>query len=123
MRDEDYAIQVDPQDFLANVSDKWETSATMLLPASRLVLLRIGIVLAPGAGALGKMELPFKLGLGGRQGSGKTGARVAKQHDDVQSWVETKVRHTERKQRRCYGCGCEHGGFSLAARPGLQPRL
>jgi uncharacterized protein len=35
-----------------------------------VVLLRTGVVLTPAGGALGKMLLPFKLGLGGRLGAG-----------------------------------------------------
>jgi uncharacterized protein (TIGR01777 family) len=35
------------------------------------VNLRTGIVLSPAGGALGQMLLPFKLGAGGRLGSGK----------------------------------------------------
>ena len=38
---------------------------------SRVVLLRIGVVLSPTGGALEKMLLPFKLGLGGRLGNGR----------------------------------------------------
>lgn len=69
--DEDSAVPQNPHDFLTDVSVKWEGCATALLPAKRIVLLRIGVVLSPGAGALAKMELPFRLGVGGRQGSGR----------------------------------------------------
>ena len=58
--------------FLAEVCKKWEEAT---LPASekgiRVVLLRIGVVLSKAGGVLGKMLLPFKLGLGGVIGSGK----------------------------------------------------
>jgi uncharacterized protein (TIGR01777 family) len=37
----------------------------------RTVIVRTGIVLAKHGGALKQMLLPFRLGLGGRQGSGK----------------------------------------------------
>nr|AIF07735.1 putative nucleoside-diphosphate sugar epimerase [uncultured marine thaumarchaeote KM3_23_F10] len=37
----------------------------------RVVHLRFGVVLSPEGGALKEMRLPFKLGLGGRIGSGK----------------------------------------------------
>ncbi|MFQ5789095.1 MAG: TIGR01777 family oxidoreductase [Acidobacteriota bacterium] len=58
--------------FLAEVCQGWETEA---LRASgrgiRTACLRIGIVLSTRGGALGKMLPPFKLGLGGRVGSGR----------------------------------------------------
>jgi uncharacterized protein (TIGR01777 family) len=60
------------QSFLAEVSQRWEAST---VPASeagvRVVNLRIGVVLAHDGGALKPMLLPFRLGLGGRIGSGK----------------------------------------------------
>ena len=37
----------------------------------RTVNLRTGIVLSPKGGALGAMLMPFKLGMGGRTGSGR----------------------------------------------------
>jgi uncharacterized protein (TIGR01777 family) len=58
-------------DFLADVCIAWEKAA---LEAERLgirvVLSRTGVVLGRG-GALEKMMVPFKLGLGGRLGSGR----------------------------------------------------
>jgi uncharacterized protein len=57
--------------FLAEVVKRWEDLARRAEEATRLVILRIGIVLAPGGGALGKMLLPFRLGLGGPMGSGR----------------------------------------------------
>jgi uncharacterized protein (TIGR01777 family) len=60
------------EDFLSEVCREWEKAA---LPAShagiRVVHLRIGIVLSPEGGALAQMLTPFKLGIGGRIGSGK----------------------------------------------------
>jgi uncharacterized protein (TIGR01777 family) len=57
--------------FLPEVCIAWEEATK---PAEkrgiRVVLLRIGIVLGPTGGALAKMLLPFKLGLGGVVGSG-----------------------------------------------------
>ena len=59
-------------DFLANTCRAWEDASTKALAnACRLVHLRIGTVLNPRGGALGKMLLPFKLGVGGALGSGK----------------------------------------------------
>jgi len=67
---EDSVVPETHSDFLTSVTIQWEAAATTSLPEHQLVLLRIGIVLCPGGGALGKMELPFKLGLGGRLGPG-----------------------------------------------------
>ena len=38
---------------------------------ARVVCVRIGIVLAPGGGALATMLTPFRMGIGGRLGSGR----------------------------------------------------
>ena len=58
-------------DFLAQVCQNWEAEAQKVTESGvRLVLLRIGIVLANG-GALGKMIGPFKMFAGGPIGSGK----------------------------------------------------
>lgn len=58
--------------FLADVARAWEAAT---LPANdagiRVVNLRIGMVLDPKGGALRKMLPPFRLGLGGRLGSGR----------------------------------------------------
>lgn len=58
--------------FLADVCRDWEAAAEPASAAGiRTVLLRTGIVLSPEGGAL-KKQLPlFKLGLGGKFGSGK----------------------------------------------------
>lgn len=60
------------QGFLSGVCQDWEKATE---PAEkkeiRVVKLRIGIVLAPNGGALGKMMIPFNLGLGGVIGSGE----------------------------------------------------
>lgn len=59
-------------DFLARVCLEWEQAAQHAASLGvRVVNPRIGIVLGAGGGALGKMLLPFKLGLGGRLASGK----------------------------------------------------
>lgn len=59
------------QDFLAQVCQNWEAEAQKVTEFGvRLVILRIGIVLANG-GALGKMLGPFKMFAGGPIGSGQ----------------------------------------------------
>lgn len=66
------------EEFTHTVCHQWEEEA---LGASsnktRVALLRTGIVLAKNGGAIGKMLLPFKLGLGGMIGNGK----------QVMSWI------------------------------------
>jgi uncharacterized protein (TIGR01777 family) len=58
--------------FLAEVCRDWEaTTESVRVRGIRVVNLRFGIVLSPAGGALAKMLLPFKLGLGGVIGSGR----------------------------------------------------
>src|SRR5260370_28229060 len=58
-------------DFLAGLAQEWEAEAlTAEALGIRVVLVRFGIILACEGGALAKMLTPFKLGLGGRLGSG-----------------------------------------------------
>ncbi len=58
--------------FLAEVVRDWEAAAQPARDAGlRVVNLRIGVILSPKGGALAKMLLPFKLGAGGRVGSGR----------------------------------------------------
>jgi uncharacterized protein (TIGR01777 family) len=60
------------QGFLAEVSRQWEAATAPASEAGvRVVNLRIGVVLAHDGGALKPMLLPFRLGLGGRIGSGQ----------------------------------------------------
>jgi len=59
------------EDFLAAVGQEWENAAAPARTAGiRVVHPRFGVVLSPAGGALGKMLLPFRLGLGGRLGNG-----------------------------------------------------
>ncbi|MDQ7006373.1 MAG: TIGR01777 family oxidoreductase [Acidobacteriota bacterium] len=59
-------------DFLSRVCRQWEQEARQAEAAGwRVVRLRIGIVLERGGGALGAMERPFRLGMGGRLGRGR----------------------------------------------------
>lgn len=58
--------------FLAEVTRQWEGAAKPLVDAGlRTVFLRTGIVLSKEGGALAKMLTPFKMGVGGRIGSGR----------------------------------------------------
>ncbi|AVJ56399.1 TIGR01777 family protein [Idiomarina sp. OT37-5b] len=58
-------------DFAVELCRQWEQKALAAKDSTRVVLLRTGVVLAPHGGALAKMMLPYKLGLGGPLGSGE----------------------------------------------------
>jgi uncharacterized protein (TIGR01777 family) len=58
--------------YLPEVCVGWEQATQPARDAGiRVVNLRIGIILSPDGGALHQMLLPFKLGLGGKVGSGR----------------------------------------------------
>ncbi len=58
--------------FLAEVCQAWESSCSPAVARGiRVANLRFGVVLSSQGGALQKMLLPFKLGLGGKIGSGR----------------------------------------------------
>jgi uncharacterized protein len=59
-------------DFLARVCVEWEAEARRAeVLGLRVVLLRLGVVLAPDGGALSAMLLPFRAALGGAIGGGR----------------------------------------------------
>mgnify|MGYP001812053851 CR=1 FL=1 len=58
--------------FLADVGRAWEDAARPAAEAGiRVVSLRIGIVLTPAGGALSRMLVPFRMGVGGPLGNGR----------------------------------------------------
>jgi uncharacterized protein len=58
--------------FLAEVCQDWEEATTPAVQADiRTAHIRTGVVLSPKGGALAAMLTPFKLGVGGRVGSGR----------------------------------------------------
>lgn len=58
--------------FLPEICVDWEAASREARKLGiRTVLLRIGIVLGPGGGALAKMVTPFRMGAGGKVGSGQ----------------------------------------------------
>jgi uncharacterized protein len=63
--------------FLSDVVAEWEGAAHLANGTARVVTTRFGLVLSPKGGALAAMLPIFRLGLGGRVGSG----------DQVWSWV------------------------------------
>jgi len=59
-------------DFLADVARQWEAALAPATQAGiRTVMLRIGFILSPRGGGLARMLPPFRMGLGGRLGSGR----------------------------------------------------
>ncbi|MEO1592529.1 MAG: TIGR01777 family oxidoreductase [Cyanobacteria bacterium J06632_22] len=59
------------EDFLSEICQKWEAAAAPVkAQGTRLVIVRIGIVLGTG-GAIGKMLTPFRLYAGGPIGTGR----------------------------------------------------
>lgn len=65
--------------FVSKLAEKWEQVSQKVKQANtRVVNLRSGIVLSKKGGALAKMLTPFKMGLGGRIGSGK----------QMMSWID-----------------------------------
>jgi uncharacterized protein (TIGR01777 family) len=59
-------------DFLARLCVEWEASSAAVEAAGvRRVVVRTGVVLSGRGGALPRMLPPFRLGLGGRLGSGR----------------------------------------------------
>jgi uncharacterized protein len=59
------------RDWLAQVVARWERQADTAKIGTRTVVVRTGIVLDAGGGALAKMLPPFKAGVGGPIGGGK----------------------------------------------------
>ncbi|MGE3804482.1 MAG: TIGR01777 family oxidoreductase, partial [Gemmataceae bacterium] len=60
------------QGFLAEICKDWEAACSPARAKGiRVVNARIGVVLSPQGGALAKMLLPFKMGVGGVVGSGE----------------------------------------------------
>ena len=61
-----------PADFLVEVGREWEAATDPAREAGiRVVHLRLGLVLTPSGGALGRMLPAFRLGVGGPLGNGR----------------------------------------------------
>lgn len=81
--------------FLAEVCRTWEAEAQPARDAGiRVVHPRIGVVLSSRGGALERMLLPFRMGVGGRIGSGKQWMSWV-ELDDVVEAVRFAMRHEE----------------------------
>jgi hypothetical protein len=58
--------------FLAEVCREWETEARKAeRKGARVAIMRFGVILGAGGGAIATMKLPFEMGLGGPIGSGR----------------------------------------------------
>ncbi len=76
-------------DFLANLAVQWEKEALNAEKyGTRTVVLRTGIVLDIGGGALAKMLPPFKYFIGGPIGSGKQYVSWIHREDMVNLYIE-----------------------------------
>ena len=91
-------------DFLAQVCLDWEAAASPAVSAGvRVVLVRTGIVVSEGGGALEPLLKIFRLGLGGRIGSGD------------QYWPTITVEDHVRAMRYLMSNADASGAFNLTA--------
>ena len=72
----------------------WEREAEKAKAFTRVCVVRTGLVVSPQGGFLGKMRLPFSLGLGGRLGVGTQGMSWIHLRDQVGA-IDHLLRHTE----------------------------
>ena len=71
-------------DFLSAVCGEWEGAADLAVGV-RTVKIRTGLVLDPTGGALGRLLPLFRLGLGGKLGSGKQWWSWITLHDEIKA--------------------------------------
>jgi hypothetical protein len=91
-------------DFLSEIAKEWETEALKAEALGiRVVLARIGVVLAKEGGALAKMLPPFRMGVGGRLGSG----------EQWMSWVT--LRDTVAILKLCLEDGAARGPINVVS--------
>ena len=76
--------------FLTIVTRRWEEQAQVAERVARVVIARFGVVLAADGGALGKMLLPFRAGVGGRIGDGRQWMSWI-DRDDIIGFVEWAI--------------------------------
>lgn len=68
-------------DLLGELCSRWEAAAQAAPAGCRVVVLRVGIVLGPDGGALGRMLPVFRAGFGGPVGSGQQWMSWIHRHD------------------------------------------
>ena len=105
--------------FLADLGKAWEASAAPAREAGiRTVNFRQGVVLSRKGGALAKMLTPFKLGLGGRVGSGRQWWSWVSLDDVVAAYR----RGARRRSRRACQSGFPQSGDERAVHEGARAR-
>jgi uncharacterized protein (TIGR01777 family) len=75
--------------YLAEVCRSWEHEAFQSEHTTRVVIFRLGVVLGPDGGALGKMRIPFSIGLGGKVGNGRQAMSFIHINDLVEAVIFT----------------------------------
>ncbi|WP_422660016.1 TIGR01777 family oxidoreductase [Paenibacillus sp. EC2-1] len=80
-------------DFPSEVVSQWEDAADRI-DVERVVKLRISVVLGNEGGAFPKMLLPYKLGIGGKIGSGQQWMSWI-HIDDIVSLIDFCIQHPE----------------------------
>lgn len=121
--------------FLSDVCIRWEGATAPAQEAGiRTCLLRTGIVQSGDGGALQKMLLPFKLGIGGRLGSGDqwwswisiddhVRAMLHLMESDVEGPVNLTAPNPVTNQEYTKALGRELGRPTLLPIPSLGPRV
>lgn len=73
--------------FLSQLCQAWEAEAALESSSTRVVYLRTGIVLSADGGMLGKLIPLYKMGLGGRVGSGRQWVSWVHIEDQVEAII------------------------------------
>jgi uncharacterized protein (TIGR01777 family) len=89
----DESCQSYSNDFLGDLTQAWEHGAKQCNKPT--AILRFGVVLDEGGGALKQMLLPFKLGLGGVIGNGKMMMSWVTLDDLVRMYAHIMTHHLE----------------------------
>jgi uncharacterized protein (TIGR01777 family) len=124
--------------YLAHVCREWEAAAAPAEDAgARVVYLRTGLVLSPRGGLLGKLRPLFRLGLGGRLGSGRQyqpwislqdqvrAIRFALDHEDVRGPVNVTGPEpvTNRELTRALARAAHRPALAVVPAPALRLAL